>query len=473
MDRLWIIGGTTEGRQLAEFCEKNGIPALVSVVSEYGEKLLDGGKYVRCEARALDREEMEEFLEKEEFSLVVDAAHPFAPAVHENIREACRNMRTEYIRCVRENTPDAGAGTKYADSAEEAADFLSVQEGNILLTTGSHTLKTFQCIPGWKERVFARVLPSSEAVRACEDLGFSGRHIIAMQGPFSREMNAAIIKETGASFLVTKESGTAGGFPEKEAAAADTGAVLVVIRRPRETGNTMEEIKELLRRRTESFPVVLAGIGPGATERMSEEVREAILRADILIGAGRMTDAALKLVREQEGRSERQAPEILREYRPAPAIEKIKEAGPHKKTVLLYSGDTTFYSGAEKMAEALREENLDYVILRGESSAAYFLEKIGIAPGRSAFASAHEGVFRLEDQLEAMGGKSCITILTGRSIGPGEICRELVRLGYGSWRVHTGERLSYPEEVIRHGTAKELAGGKFDTLSVICVEKKV
>ena len=41
-----------------------------------------------------------------------------------------------------------------------------------------------------------------------------------MQGPFSCEMNAATIRQTGAKYLVTKESGAAGGFLEKLEAAA-------------------------------------------------------------------------------------------------------------------------------------------------------------------------------------------------------------------------------------------------------------
>ena len=51
--------------------------------------------------------------------------------------------------------------------------------------------------------------------------------------------------------LVTKDGGAAGGFQEKVQAARSTGAALILIRRPEETGETFEEIvqscEELMR----------------------------------------------------------------------------------------------------------------------------------------------------------------------------------------------------------------------------------
>ena len=40
MCKIWIFGGTTEGRLLAEYCSREKIEAWVSVASEYGEELL-------------------------------------------------------------------------------------------------------------------------------------------------------------------------------------------------------------------------------------------------------------------------------------------------------------------------------------------------------------------------------------------------------------------------------------------------
>ena len=75
-------------------------------------------------------------------------------------------------------------------------------------------------------------------VEACQKLGFEGNHLIAMQGPFSCQLNKALIEQFHIRYLVTKDGGAAGGFAEKVQAAAETGVQLVVLRRPEEVGET-------------------------------------------------------------------------------------------------------------------------------------------------------------------------------------------------------------------------------------------
>ncbi|MEI3167671.1 MAG: precorrin-6A/cobalt-precorrin-6A reductase [Lachnospiraceae bacterium] len=92
--------------------------------------------------------------------------------------------------------------------------------------------------------MFARVLPDSQVLKKCEDLGLHGAHIIAMQGPFSVELNCALLRTVQAGWLVTKEAGKRGGFAEKIEAARQCGVSVVVIRRPvHEEGISLEEAK--------------------------------------------------------------------------------------------------------------------------------------------------------------------------------------------------------------------------------------
>jgi precorrin-2 dehydrogenase/sirohydrochlorin ferrochelatase/precorrin-6A/cobalt-precorrin-6A reductase len=119
--------------------------------------------------------------------------------------------------------------------------------GRALLTTGSKELAAFTAARGFAERFYARVLPSAEIVRHCRELGFPGGRLICMQGPFSREMNAATLRMTGAEYLVTKDTGARGGLPEKLEAAAELGVTVVLISRPAtETGLTLEAATEVL-----------------------------------------------------------------------------------------------------------------------------------------------------------------------------------------------------------------------------------
>ena len=125
-------------------------------------------------------------------------------------------------------------------SPREAAWYLGQREGNILLTTGAKELSAFGALD--PRRLFPRVLPAEESLLACRRAGIPTRNIIALYGPFSQKLNEAILEQYAIRFLVTKDGGLAGGFPEKAAAAATAGVRLVVIRRPREQGEPLEHI---------------------------------------------------------------------------------------------------------------------------------------------------------------------------------------------------------------------------------------
>ena len=121
-------------------------------------------------------------------------------------------------------------------------------QGNILITTGSKELDKYTRLTNYKERCYARVLSVLPSVMQSIELGFSGKHLIAMQGPFSREMNLALLHQTEAKYFVTKESGKNGGFAEKLEAAEQAGAVLLVIGRPIEEGLSVEEAEQEMRK---------------------------------------------------------------------------------------------------------------------------------------------------------------------------------------------------------------------------------
>ena len=123
---------------------------------------------------------------------------------------------------------------------EEAARLLAGREGNILLATGAKELPAFAALE--PARLFPRVLPSEESVAACRRAGIPSRNIIALYGPFTQRLNEALMEQYHIRFLVTKDGGEAGGFREKAAAALAAGVELVVIRRPRDRGEGLEDI---------------------------------------------------------------------------------------------------------------------------------------------------------------------------------------------------------------------------------------
>ena len=236
---ILIFAGTTEGRKLAEYASLYSIKCYVSVATDYGKSLIEHLENITILTGRMDEKEMEHFIEENDIRLVIDATHPFAREVTENIRSACEKARTHsekvfYVRCVRpfENR-SSDEQIVYTESVQEAVEYLKKTTGNILIATGSKELHLYTEIDNYRERCFARVLSTEPAV--------------TMQGPFARDLNLALLRQTKASYFVTKETGKAGGFEEKAEAAEMAGAVLVVIGRPKEIGESVENVKKMIR----------------------------------------------------------------------------------------------------------------------------------------------------------------------------------------------------------------------------------
>ena len=243
---ILLFGGTAEGRELAVWLLAKGIPCTVCVATGYGEALLPPP--VRARVGRMDRAAMEAAM-RDGPTLVIDATHPYAAEVTENIRAAAEAAGLPCLRLVRRSGGEDGC--LRAESMAAAAELLEGLEGNILLTTGSKELAPF-AVPGLRERCFPRVLPSLESLERCLELGFPPGHVVCMQGPFSRALNEAMIGQFDIKVLVTKDTGDRGGFREKAEAARAAGCALLVVERPsREAGMSLEEIKAYVMRRAE------------------------------------------------------------------------------------------------------------------------------------------------------------------------------------------------------------------------------
>ena len=226
--------------------------------------------------------------------MVIDATHPYASLVTENIAAACEKAGVRYQRLLRSGCK-AGEDAVFVPDIPAAVDYLNGTEGRILLTTGSKELAKYAGLHNFADRVYARVLPMEDSLRLCQSVGLKPAHILAMQGPFSVDMNVAMLKSLGAKYLVTKDSGTTGGFDEKVTAARAANATLVVIGRPpQREGLSLPETIDFLCREFHLHrrpKVTVVGIGPGSREAMTAEVRHALEEADCLIGAKRMLEA--------------------------------------------------------------------------------------------------------------------------------------------------------------------------------------
>lgn len=233
--KLLIFGGTTEGRILAETLTKRGHQVTVSVATALGTEELAGIPCTIWEGR-LEETDMAERVR--DFELVIDATHPYAEVVSAHIRAACSKMGIPLRRVLRAASQEDGCIR--VDSCQAAAEYLQSRPGKVLVATGSKALRDYGCLP--PERIYPRVLPTHEALNICEEMGIPHRNILALQGPFTLDMNLAMLKQYGISYLVTKDGGSAGGFEEKRQAAQKAGAQLILVGRPPDSGTSMEQL---------------------------------------------------------------------------------------------------------------------------------------------------------------------------------------------------------------------------------------
>ena len=263
MDVL-LFGGTTEGRLLAEWLDARGTcNVVVCTATGYGAELLPHGERIQTLVGPLSPTQKTQLMESHDFACVIDATHPYAQHISASVERLARTHNKNLVRVARaahaENeanaeskatTPSRAAATNAKGptsgnydglvsvaSVEEAACHVATATGNVLLTTGSKDLPTFcTAMANSMERLYVRVLPTMASLSRALDLGISPSNIIAMQGPFSASLNRALIEDLSITCMVTKESGSVGGFGQKLEAARACNIELVVVRRPPQQG---------------------------------------------------------------------------------------------------------------------------------------------------------------------------------------------------------------------------------------------
>ena len=379
MNNVIIFAGTTEGRVLSGMLGKAGIGHTVCVATGYGADIMGEDPAVCVRAGRMDKEEMVRFFSKvkaDADTIVADATHPYATEVTRNIKQAANEAGIRYIRIVRDGESACEDGISEYEDMMGCAESIDGTEGNILLTTGSKELGDYYDIVSKEtaKRTFVRVLPSVESLTICEKLGIERSHIIAMQGPFDRKLNEAIIRQLDIRHLVTKDSGSAGGFEEKIEAARNTNTEVHMIARPNdEEGVSVCDAYRIIAGTDAKAPVdadarhltiTLVGIGMGDRGCLTFDAEHAINRADAVFGSKRLVKN-IKCPRKYEMYL---AGDII----PVIESENIRNA------VILFSGDTGLKSGAKGMLTALRRwrKDVNIRVIPGISSFSYMAARL-------------------------------------------------------------------------------------------------
>ena len=202
--------------------------------------------------------------------------------------------------------------------------------------------------------------------------------------------------------------------------------------------------------------ITLIGMGAGTPETLTAQSLAALQRADWIFGAKRLLEQLPAGCTEQR-KALYKAEEILA------WIAQTKAETP----VVLYSGDTGFYSGAAGLLEQLRVQGQEATVLPGLSSVQLLAAALGRPWQDWKLASAHGCAC---DPVAACSAGQPVFFLTGGAETPDTLCAALVQAGLGKTAVTVGEDLGTAAQKITQGTAAEIAGQSFASLSVLLVE---
>ena len=459
MKKVLVFAGTTEGRELAELLADSNIKCSVCVATDYALELMND-KRLDVHCGRLTEEEMEVLMRDGKFDVVVDATHPYAQIVSQNVRQAADMESISLIR-LRRSTESAEEGFVSFKTHEECSAWLSFQTGNILLTTGSKDLGSYAKNETIKNHLFVRVLPGEESIRLCTANGITGRQIIAMQGPFSAQMNECILREYSIDWMVTKISGHAGGFEEKVEAAKKAGVGVCAILPPSENVcqteisgderkssmyicenvyDTAKKLELLLKEdilSKRSRKIILSGIGMGNTDGITREAYHAFEEAEVIFGAERMLE-------NLPGKGIK-----VPYYRADDIISYLIEHPQYTKVAAAFSGDSGFYSGAQSMKKALEEANekgilkSETTILPGISSVSALAARLGVSWNDAVLASIHG---RRTNVVNLVRKNTKVFLLLSGKNDFEMLVNKFREAGINHVKISAGYRLSYPDE---------------------------
>lgn len=397
MNEVLIFGGTTEGRLLAKGFSENNVPSVYFAATGYGADLLGDIPLVEIREGRLSSDGIKNVVEERKPKAIVDATHPYATEVKKSIRGALIDWPEIPLFCVKrsELAICGDEAVRYFDDENDCAASLLQTEGTVFLTTGTKTLPVFSKDESLRKRLFVRVIPNIESLKICEDCGIAGDRIIAAQGPFSKEENLLMMKRAGASVLVMKESGREGGEDERIEAARDMKIPCFLIKRPvsdpgDEIDTVFEEVLSLFDKNPvkKRIKVSLIGAGTKYTD-LTLEALSAIENASMIFGAKRVLSFLPKSLMEgKECFSYYRASDILPVLN---GFEKEQGSCFHEKSaVVLFSGDSGFFSGAKKLFEALKgDDRFEVKLIPGISSVSALSSKTGEPWSDSALLSSH------------------------------------------------------------------------------------
>ncbi len=223
---ILIFGGTTEGRKAVKVLDEAANPFYYSTKGNSQKIETAHGIHI---SGGLDENSMLAFCRDKNIGLIIDAAHPFAEVLHQNIALVSEQLNIPVVRFER-NYADENPDLLWFDSYDQAVDYLEKNDvDNLLALTGVNTISKLKRY--WQNHNCRfRILDRDESRSIVKDEGFPISKVLYYK---QEEDERLLFEKLSPQAIITKESGDSGGFNEKIKAARKLNIPILVVRRPR------------------------------------------------------------------------------------------------------------------------------------------------------------------------------------------------------------------------------------------------
>lgn len=222
---IWLIGGTSESRAIAQTLSAAHIPWVATVVTPRAVQLYRGlpGS---VQVGPLTPAAVPEFLQTHSIQAIVDASHPFAV----EISQLAIATGLPYLRFERPELAIAPPA-QVVPNLNSVLQPQHLSQRRVLLTLGVKALPHFR---SWHRQatLWARILPTESAKAQAIQAGFPGERLLPLRPPVTLEQERQLWQHLQVDTVITKASGVAGGIAVKQAIARELGTSLIVIARP-------------------------------------------------------------------------------------------------------------------------------------------------------------------------------------------------------------------------------------------------
>ena len=230
---IGLFSGTSEGRKIIMEFDKKNLKTLVFTATGYGSSLISKSKNISTNSGPLSKDQIKKIFRERGIKKILDATHPYAENISRNLIEVSEELNLTYYRYERKGYKiEKNKNTEIFSNYDEIIRYLKKTKGNVMLTIGSRNLRRF-ALEVKLDRLYPRILPLPKLIQEALDIGISLKNIIGIQGPFSREVNKALIKSFNIKYLVTKNSGKEGGINEKIEASEEEGIKIIILDKPK------------------------------------------------------------------------------------------------------------------------------------------------------------------------------------------------------------------------------------------------